>query len=183
MNVSMFTDLRMLRGDRTLELALKEHVAGRLQGNELYLGLMTANLLRFSVPLGWFGRIKSEKGEHAGQVDLKKAGIFAITEGVKILSLAHGVQETATEERINQLVERGVLNPIEADDLLASFYALIYFRLRTQVDAISNGRQPDNRITLAGLNRMEKRRLQSALEGVRSFQDSLSRRYRLGQTV
>ena len=117
MNVSMFSDLRLLSGDSSLEQALKEHVAGRLQANELYLGHMTANLLRFAVPLGWFGRIKTEKREHAGQVDLKKAGIFAITEGVKILSLGNGVQETGTEQRIKRLVERGVLNQKEADDL------------------------------------------------------------------
>ena len=183
LNVSMFSDLRMLRGDSVLEQALKEYVAGRLQGNEFYLGHMTANLFRFVVPLGWFGRIKSEKGEHAGQLDLKKAGIFAITEGVKILALGEGVQETGTAQRIERLTARGVFSQQEADDLVASFYALVRFRLRTQVEAISAGREPDNRITLAGLNRMEQERLRAALEGVRSFQESLGRRYQLGQTM
>lgn len=183
LNVSMFTDLRMLSGDPSLEQALKEYVAGRLQNNDLYLGHMTANLLRFAVPLGWFGRIKTESGEHAGRVDLKRAGIFAITEGVKILSLGNGVQETGTARRIERLVERGVLDQKTADDLTAIFYALVHFRLRTQVDAISAGREPDNRIELAGLNRMEQGRLKSALEGVRSFQESLGRRYPLGQTM
>lgn len=183
MKVSMFSDLRMLTGDLSLEMELKEHVAGRLRDNELYLGHMTANLLRFAVPLGWFGRIKTEKGEHAGKVDLKKAGIFAITEGVKILSLGNGVQETGTAERIQRLIALGVLNQKEADDLLASYYSLVYFRLRSQVDASSAGRQPDNRITLAGLNRMEQGRLRNALEVIRSFQESLGRRYRLGQTM
>jgi CBS domain-containing protein len=183
LNVSMFSDLRMLAGDTSLEQALKGHVAGRLQANELYLGHMTANLLRFAVPLGWFGWIKTERGAHSGQIDLKKSGIFAITEGVKILSLGHGVQETGTVPRIERLAERGVLGKKEADDLTASFYALVHFRLRTQVDAISNDRQPDNHITLAGLDRMEQERLKAALEGVRSFQGSLGRRYRLGQTM
>jgi CBS domain-containing protein len=183
LNVSMFSDLRMLRGDSALEQALKEYVAGRLQGNEFYLGHMTANLLRFVVPLGWFGRIKSEKGEHAGQVDLKKAGIFAITEGVKILALGNEVQGTGTVQRIERLTEGGVFSQQEADDLTASFYALVRFRLRTQVEAISTGREPDNRIALAGLNRMEQERLRAALEGVRSFQQSLGRRYQLGQTM
>ena len=183
LNVSMFSDLRMLRGDSTLEQALKEYVGGRLQGNEFYLGHMTANLLRFAVPLGWFGRIKGEKGEHAGQLDLKKAGIFAITEGGKILALGEGVQETGTVQRIELLTERGVFNQQEANDLIASFYALVRFRLRIQVEAISAGREPDNRITLAGLNRMEQERLRAALEGVRSFQQSLGRRYQLGQTM
>ncbi|MDD2310691.1 MAG: putative nucleotidyltransferase substrate binding domain-containing protein, partial [Desulfuromonadaceae bacterium] len=183
MNVSMFSDLRMLSGDPSLELELKKYVTGRLQGNDLYLGHMTANLLRFAVPLGWFGKIKTEKGEHAGRVDLKKAGIFTITEGVKILALANGVQETGTTQRIEHLIKLEVLAQKEADDLIASFYALVHFRLRTQVDAINSGRQPDNRITLAGLNRMEQERLKAALEGVRSFQKSMGNRYQLGQTM
>lgn len=183
MNVGMFSDLRMLSGDPSLELKLKEYVAGRLQGNEIYLGHMTANMLRFAVPLGWFGKIKTEKDEHAGQVDLKKAGIFAITEGVKILALGHGVHETGTAQRIEQLAKKEVLTQKDADDLTASFYVLVHFRLRTQVEAIKGGRQPDNRITLAGLNRMEQERLKSALEGVRSFQKSMGNRYRLGQTM
>lgn len=182
-NLSMFSDLRMLSGEHSLEFELKKHVTGRLQGNEMYLGHMVANLLRFAVPLGWFGKIKTEKGEHAGQIDLKRAGIFTITEGAKILALAHGVQETGTAQRIERLSEQGVLTQNEADDLTASFYALVHFRLRTQVDAMSAGREPDNRIRLTELNRMEQERLKTALEGVSSFQRDMGRRYRLGQTM
>jgi CBS domain-containing protein len=183
MKVSMFSDLRMLSGNRSLETELKGYVAGRLRDNELYLGHMVANLLRFRVPLGWFGRIKSEKGEQSGRVDLKKAGIFAITEGVKILSLGNGVEETGTVERIERLSEKEVLTHNEADDLIASFHALVRFRLRTQVDALGARRPPDNRIMLADLNRMERERLKSALEGVRAFQESMGRRYRIGQML
>ncbi|MDD2852737.1 MAG: putative nucleotidyltransferase substrate binding domain-containing protein [Desulfuromonadaceae bacterium] len=183
MNISMFSDLRMLRGDSSLVRALKDHVAGRLEGNHLYLGHMVANMLRFAVPLGWFGRIKTETGTHTGQVDLKKAGIFAITEGVKILSLGNGVVETGTVERIERLTERGVLMLKEAADLTDSFFALTQFRLHTQVDALSAGRQPDNLITLATLNRMEQERLKAALEGVRSFREKLGRDYQLGQAL
>lgn len=46
-----------------------------------------------------------------------------------------------------------------------------------------NGREPDNRITLERLNRMEQGRLRCALEGVRSFQELLQRRYQLGQLL
>lgn len=183
LNVSMFSDLRILSGDQLLEQALKVYVAGRLAENEMFLGHMTSNLLRFGVPLGWFGRVNSEKGEHAGQLDLKKAGIFAITEGVKILSLEKGVQETGTTERIKRLVELGSLENKEGEDLIASFYALVHFRLRTQVEALHEGREPDNRITLSRLNRMEQGRLRTALEGVRSFQNLLGLRFRLGQVM
>ena len=93
------------------------------------------------------------------------------------------MQETGTVQRIERLAELWVLEQKEADDLIASFYALVHFRLRTQVEAISAGRQPDNLIALAGLNRMEQGRLKAALEGVRSFQKRVGSRYQLGQTM
>ncbi|ALC17366.1 signal transduction protein [Desulfuromonas soudanensis] len=183
LRIGMVADMRALQGDLQLEKALKEHILGRLAGDEIFLGHMTAKMLRFRVPLGWFGRIKTEKGEHRGKLDLKKAGIFTITEGVKILALSEGVSETGTAERIERLVRHKVLSRREADDLEATFHALVYFRLRTQVEAIREKRLPDNRIALDLLNRMEKGRLQVALEGVRSFQGVMERRYPLGQMV
>ncbi|CAH2030916.1 putative nucleotidyltransferase substrate binding domain-containing protein [Trichlorobacter ammonificans] len=184
LKVGMITDLRALRGNLSLEQAMKDHIAGRLKGNEAYLGHLTSNVLRFAVPLGWFGRIRTEAGEdREGRLDLKKAGIFAITEGVKILAISEGGQVNGTVPRIERLAEIGVLERREADDLIATYHTLVYFRLRTQVEAIREGRTPDNRIALARLNRMEKGRLRTALEGVRSFQGLLQRRFRLGQIL
>lgn len=183
LRTSMMVDMRALHGNRTLEKGLREHIVGCLMGNKLFLGHMTANMLRFGVPLGWFGRIKTEKGEHKGQLDLKKAGIFVLTEGVKILSLSQGGGKTGTADRIEQLVLRKLLNRQEADDLAATFYALVSFRLRSQVEALREGRTPDNRISVEFLNRMEKGRLHVALEGVRSFQGMLKRRYQFAQEM
>jgi CBS domain-containing protein len=183
LKVSMFSDVRTLHGDPSLEQSLRDHVSGRLVGNEAYLGHMTANLLNFAVPLGWFGRIKTESGEQKGRLDLKKAGIFAVTEGAKILALSAGLQERNTRERLDRLQGMGSLNSSEADDLKAVYDTLVYFRLRTQVEALREGREPDNRIALQGLNRMEQGRLRVALEGVRSFQGLLQRRFRLGQMI
>jgi CBS domain-containing protein len=152
-------------------------------GNDAFLGHMTANLLRFGVPLGWFGRIKTEKPPHSGLLDLKKAGIFAITEGVKILALSQGLQVQNTRQRVTALQQAEVLSQQEGDDLTAVYDSLVQFRLRSQVDDLQAGRQPDNRIALADLNRMEQGRLRSALEGVRSFQQLLQQRYRLGQVM
>ena len=183
LKVSMFSDMRTLYGNRSLEQKLRSHVSGRLVGNEAFLGHMTGNLLNFRVPLGWFGRIKTEKGAHKGRLDLKKAGIFAITEGVKILALSQGLQEQNTEERLNRLRERDVLSPAETGDLIAVYNTLVYFRLRTQIEALREGREPDNRLKLDSLNRMELGRLRVALEGVRSFQEMLARRFNLGQML
>ena len=179
LNVSMFSDMRFLSGDHSLEQALKDHVSGRLVRYQVFIGHMTANLLRFTVPLGWFGRIKTDKGEHGGQLDIKKAGIFAITEGVKILSLSEGIQENSTRNRLDKLVLAGKFDEDFAIDLMAAFDSLVYFRLRTQVDAVKAGRKPDNRVVIDRLNRMEQEQLRAALEMVRSFQKILKLRFQM----
>lgn len=177
---SMFFDLRTLYGDPSLEKALKEHIFGNIRKNEVFLARAALNVQGFRPPLGWFGRIKTEtKGPHQGLVDVKKAGIFAITEGVKILSLQAGILDGGTRDRINALVEAGVLEPRMAGDLEASFNYLVFQRLRGQVAAISRGETPTNHISLEELNRMERGRFRLALEEVKKFLESLRLRFRV----
>jgi CBS domain-containing protein len=141
---------------------------------------MGANVLRFPPPLGFFGTIKVERsGSHKGMFDLKKGGIFAITEGVKILSLETGCLKGGTLQRIQCLVEADVLSPREAQDLEASFNFLVLLRLRGQVEALRKGQVPTNHLALDGLNGQEQGRLRLAMKEVRTFQDMLKRRFRL----
>lgn len=180
LNVSMFSDLRTIYGDLSLEQALKARVAGRLRRDPAFLMRMAGNVLRFAPPLGWFGRIKVEKkGEQRGLLDVKKAGIFAITEGVKVLALEAGAMDGGTRERMHLLVAARVLDREQAEDLEASYNFLVVLRLRAQEEAIRDGRKPTNHLALEQLNRMEKGRLRLALEGVGSFQDFLKRRFQL----
>jgi CBS domain-containing protein len=182
LNGSMFADLRTLYGDPSLERSLKAHLAALLRRDTAFLMHMAENVQRFAPPLGWFGRIRTErKGEHRGELDVKKAGIFAITEGAKLLALEAGILDGGTRERIGRLVEASILAPPDAEDLLAAFDFLVYVRLRGQVEAVRAGRAPTNHIALDHLNRMEKGRLRLALEGVASFQGMLQRHFRLNQ--
>ncbi len=127
-----------------------------------------------------FGRIKVERsGDHQGLVDLKKGGIFAITEGVKILALEAGLLQGGTWERLQSLVTAGIFTAKEAEDLEESFNFLVLLRLRGQVEAIRQGSPPTNYIALDQLNRMEQGRLRLAFEEVRRLQEFMTRRFRL----
>lgn len=177
---SMFFDLRTLSGDPALEERLRAHIHARLKQDAAFLVRTAANVLRFKPPLGWFGRIRVEKdGEHRGQLDLKKAGIFAVTEGVKVLALEAGILKGGTRERLEALVAAEVLDRHLVDDLEASFNFLVFLRLRSQVTAIHANRPPDNYLALDQLNHMERGRLRLALEQVASFQDVLRLHYQL----
>jgi CBS domain-containing protein len=176
----MFFDLRTLYGEVSFEQELKAHIVSWLRFDPKFLRHAAANVLRFEPPLGWFGRLRAEsKGAHRGELDVKKAGIFAITEGIKVLALEAGVIGGGTCERLDALVSAGVFDQTRADDLETCFNTLVYFRLRSQVNAIRDGRRPSNFIELKQFTRTEKGRLKLALEGVGAFQEFLNLRFQL----
>ena len=180
LNGSMFFDLRTVYGDPSLEKSLKEMLAKHFRTEKMFLTHSAANVNRFRPPLGLFGGIKVDHGEqHRGQLDVKKAGIFAITEGVKALAMEAGISESGTRERIQELIDKGVLTQKQADDLNASYNFLVFLRLRCQVDDIRAGIEPSNYITLAKLNHMEKGRLKLAFEEVNEFHEFLRVHFRV----
>ena len=182
MSGSMFFDLRTLHGDPAFERELKTCITEQLRANDLFLARSAANVVKFRPPLGWFGRVVAEKkGPHRGSIDVKKAGIFAITEGVKAMALRAGIVDGGTRDRILGLCEAGVLNGQQAENIVAAFDFLVGLRLRAQLLALEQGREPSNHLPLDHLNRIEKGRLQLALEEVKAFQGFLRNRFQLAQ--
>jgi CBS domain-containing protein len=180
LNGSMFFDLRTLYGDASLEQELKRQLADFFSSDQMFLTRLAGNLLRFKPPIGFFGQFKTSRDKaHRGQIDVKKAGIFAITEGVKALAMEAGIMNGGTRERMARLLKKGILDQVVADNLEASYNFLVFLRLRCQVNAIKEGREPNNYITLAQLNHMEKGRLKVAFEEVAKFQDSLEVHFRM----
>lgn len=180
LNFSMFSDMRVLCGDESLERRLKEYIIQVAEENTIFLARMAQNVCRFSPPLGVFGQIKVESsGTHLGSFDLKKAGIFALTEGVKVLALSVGVMGGSTHERLAILQQKDVLSKAQASDIEASFNLLTFLRLRGQVDSAAAGHEISNYITPGSLDRVEKGRLKLALEVVKSFQGMLNQHFQL----
>ncbi len=179
---SMFFDLRTLYGDTCFETELKAHITAQLRANPLFLAYSAGNAVGFKPPLSLLGNIKPERrGPHSGGIELKKAGIFPITEGVKAMALQAGVGEGGTRGRVLGLQEAGILRAEQADNLIAAFDFLVTLRLRAQLLAIEEGRVPDNFLPLDHLNRIEEGRLKLALQEVGHFQGFLRNRFHLNQ--
>ena len=179
----MAIDLRTLYGDSSLEAAIKSDVYGYAQEYPNFIVQMARNVARYSPPLGWFGRIKAEKkGDLRGKVDLKKAGIFVITDGVKALALEAGNLDGGTHDRIESLSAAGVMGQREAEDLQASFDVLLLLRLWAQSKDLGKCRDPTNYVVLNSLNSIQRGELRLAMEAVARFQNVLVHRYNLQQT-
>jgi CBS domain-containing protein len=180
LNGGMFFDLRTVYGDASLEKSLKEMLAMHFKTEKMFLTRVAANVNRFRPPLGFFGGIKVQHDdEHRGQLDVKKAGIFAITEGVKALAMEAGIMDGGTRERIQALLQKEVIKQKMADNLEASYNFLVFLRLRCQVDDVKAGNKPSNYITLSKLNHMEKGRLKLAFEEVNEFHEFLRVHFRV----
>ncbi len=180
LNFSMFSDMRALCGDCSLEQQLKQYVLQVAEENSLFLARMAQNVCRFSPALGMFGQIKTESsGTHLGSLDLKKAGIFALTEGVKIMALKAGMLGGNTHDRLTFLQSKDILSRGQVSDFEASYNLLTFLRLRGQVDSAAAGHEISNYISPGSLDRVEKGRLKLALEVVKSFQGMLSQHFQL----
>ena len=175
-----FVDIRTIYGDPSFEQDLKKQLYDHVQRDKLFLMRMVENTLRFTPPIGWFGKIKGESGgQHSGMLEIKKAGIFALSEGVKALAIQAGKLEGSTHQRLEALIKDKVVNRKMAANIAESFDFLVLMRLRGQVEAVREGRKPDNYIPLDRLNTMELGRLQLALKGVGTFQEFIKSHFNL----
>ncbi len=180
LNGSMLFDLRTVYGDVNLERGLKERMVQHFSHDKMFLTHSAANVLRFRPPLGLFGGIKVEHDEeHRGQLDIKKAGIFAITEGIKILAMESGIMVSGTRDRGLALFDKGVINKKLAENLDDTYDFLVSLRMRCQIDAIKAGMEPGNYITMSRLNTMEKGRLKLAFEQINEFQEFIRVHFRV----
>lgn len=179
-NFGMFQDFRTLHGDARLETELRSHLLTILQRNTLYFPYMARHIARFPPPVGMFGHIRVERrGEHRGEVDLKKAGIFAITEAASLLALEIGATGGSTWEKLELLRERGVLPDRDAAVIEQSYSYLVRLRLQRQLKSIAAGKCPSNHVNPLAIPDLERDQLRQALKGVATFQRIIRSRFNL----
>lgn len=179
-NFGMFQDFRTIHGDRSLEKELHEFIHTTTQRNKLFFPYVAKNIVRFPAPLGMFGRIKVEStGKHRGKVELKKAGIFAITEGASLLALENDVDRGTTWDKLEKLGELGVLSSKDSEEISEAFSLLVGFRLQKQLSDIAEGNKPSNAIDPQRLPEKSRNQLREALRGVNHLLKIIKDHYRL----
>ncbi|HWR04207.1 MAG TPA: putative nucleotidyltransferase substrate binding domain-containing protein, partial [Humidesulfovibrio sp.] len=114
-----------------------------------------------------------------GSVDVKRGGVFPITQGAKALALQHGLAETGTLERLDALARAGGLPRQLAEGLREACSFLQTLRMRAQAGAIERGETPGNALHPEDLGRLEAERLRTAFKLAAEFQALLSTTFAL----
>ncbi len=180
LNIAIFFDFRNVFGDQTLVQRLWEHVRRSIEKNPGFIPFLAVDAVRFKPPLGFFKNfVVEDSGEHKGEIDIKKGGIFPITQGVRALALESGITQQNTFERIEELGKLGILSQDYAKDLKEAYRFLLALRFKFQAQKLKEGKDPDNYINPEKLSRAEKGTLKDAFRVIKEFQEFLYDRYNL----
>jgi CBS domain-containing protein len=176
----MFQDLRPLYGDGTLCMQLRDHIRAAVRLPAFFFPNMACHAVRFPPPLTIFGRIRVEQsGEHKGKVDIKKAGIFAVTVGASLLALEAGFVGGNTWEKLELLGKRRVLTAGDLKTIEEAFTFLVQLRLQWQLRELAASGKPTNFVDPRVMTDKERYQFQQALKGVNAFLWIINNRYQL----
>lgn len=178
--LTQLADARHVHGDRRLCEGLREHLYRQVRNTPVLLKYMAREALRFTPPMGFFRNLVVEKsGPAKGCLDLKKGGVFPLTQGLKTLALEHGLSETGSMERLHGLRREGVFSDTMAEDLRDAYDFLQGLRLRAQAGRVRAGETPNNLVRPDMLPTLERERLKDAFRVVLDFQSFLHTKYGL----
>lgn len=184
LKASLLCDMRAVQvhgaGNSGLNVRLREAMTRRLRKSSVLLKYMAREAVRFSPPLGLFGSFSLKKdAEGRGALDIKRGGVFPITQGVKTLALDHGLAETGTCARLRLLHRSGALSVPLAEGLCDAYDFLQTLRMRTQAAQLRQGKPLDNDIRPDTLGAMERERLRASFKLTAEFQSLLFEKYGL----
>ncbi|MDD2898621.1 MAG: DUF294 nucleotidyltransferase-like domain-containing protein [Desulfuromonadaceae bacterium] len=176
----IFQDVRSLHGDLSLGTKLRDHIRISARNCSRFFPNMAFHAIRFPSALGIFGRIRIERfGEHKGKIDIKKAGIFAITLGVSLLALEKGVNSGNTWGKLESLKISRTITDRDAIIIEDAFNCLVILRLRSQLRELISGKKPTYYVDVQSMSDTELKELQCALKGVKTLHYLLRSHYHL----
>jgi len=174
-SMTIFLDFRYVSGDENLSSRLKDYTTRLFREAKHALLFMTEDDLKHRAPLDMFGRFITEKAESGHrEIDLKRAVMVHMVDGLRLLALREGIRETNSLERLFRLKERGVFKPDDAEYIEAAYESLMMFRIRAAMHKMRLGQEPDNHINLDQLTKKEKSLLKESLLMVNRLQSLIS---------
>ncbi len=173
---SIFFDARGVAGDMKLIEKQKEAIFEMFDGkNDIYLAHFAKLTLLFETPVGFLSSLLGKDK----LIDIKKAGIFPIVQGIRSLCLKYRINELSTLQRIDKLNEKGIINEQMKNELKEAFEILSSFRVECGLQMINEGKKPNNEINLENFTKIKQDLLKDSLQIVNNFKKFISHHFYL----
>jgi CBS domain-containing protein len=178
--LTILLDFRPLHGDRELAQALRERIFHAFATSLNASHLLTRDDHHAGSPVGFMGRINTERsGPRKGRFNLKAGALVHLVNGLRIFAVNHRISEPSSLGRLERLEEASVLEAEEAAMFRASFETLMMFKIRSNLAQLHQGVPVDSCIDPASLSRNERVLLKDALAGAARMQKLLNRRFKV----
>ena len=175
LNLAALTDAAAVAGDTALLERLRRYLFERIGNAGGFLSHFARPVLQFDSPIGFFHQILLGHGEHSGEIDVKKGGIFPIVHGVRALALERRIDEVNSFARIEVLASAGALERDFAEDLTEALQYLMEIRLRGRLDKDGD----DHLVRARDLSRLQHDGLRDSLLIAKRFKERIRYHFRL----
>ncbi|WP_302471875.1 putative nucleotidyltransferase substrate binding domain-containing protein [Pseudomonas vanderleydeniana] len=177
---SIYFDLRVVWGEEQACQQLRQGILAQVGDNRLFQRMMAENALRNRPPVGRFREfVLSRKGNDKATLDLKVQGLTPFVDGARLLALANGIEANNTLERLQQLVAREVIDPLDGAAYEEAYHFIQQTRMQQHQLQTRSNLPYSNRVDPESLNHLDRRILRESLRQAQRLQASLALRYQL----
>ena len=177
---TIYFDLRTVWGDANACETLRDELLGQIAGNSLFQRMMAENALRQRPPVGRFRDfVVARRGAEKDTLDLKVQGLTPFVDGARLLALAHGIKASNTQQRLRELTERGVIDPLDGAAYEEAYHFIQQTRLQQHQLQARQSQPYSNRLDPDSLNHLDRRILRESFRQAQRLQSSLTLRYQL----
>ncbi|GGP77240.1 putative nucleotidyltransferase substrate binding domain-containing protein [Shewanella ulleungensis] len=178
LNCSIFFDLTGVYGRVKWAEQLNAFILSKAKKNNRFLACLAHNALNRKPPLGFFKDFVMEKdGRHNNSINLKRRGTAPLADLIRVHALAIGSQSQNSFERLEDIIDAGILPASKGEDLQHAMELISLVRLRHQSSDIESGIEPDNNIEPENMSDFERRNLKDAFLVLSNAQNFLKYRY------
>ena len=174
MDLAIFLDSFAVAGNKELLINLKNDLFDKVQDKDVFLAYFAKATLTFDTPNTITNIINK-----SDYIDIKKAAIFPIVQGIRSLALREKIKETTTIKRIKILEDKKILEKEKVAELLEVFEFVNTLRLKTQLEYIHNGKKINNEINSHSLGKIERDLLKDSFKIINEFKRFISYTFRI----
>jgi len=178
---SIYFDLRVVWGDEQGCEQLRQSVLEQVADNRIFQRMMADNALRQRPPVGRLREfvLTRQGNDKAATLDLKVQGLTPFVDGARLLALGNGIGACNTLERLRQLVEKGVIAPLDGAAYEEAYHFIQQTRMQQHQRQSRDNLPYSNRLDPDSLNHLDRRILRESLRQAQRLQSSLALRYQL----
>ncbi|AVD88138.1 MULTISPECIES: DUF294 nucleotidyltransferase-like domain-containing protein [Pseudomonas] len=178
---SIYFDLRVVWGDEQGCEQLRQGLLEQVADNRIFQRMMAENALRQRPPVGRLREfVLTRQGtDKAATLDLKVQGLTPFVDGARLLALANGIGACNTLERLRQLVDKGIIEPLDGAAFEEAYHFIQQTRMQQHQRQTRENLPHSNRLDPDSLNHLDRRILRESLRQAQRLQSSLALRYQL----